>query len=182
MQKPFRKCRSCGLEALSHEDLNLFQMGRDSHYGRQNLCKKCDNARAQAEKAKDPEKWLKKKRNHAMIQKYGITSEKRANYVISVGKCEICSNGVTPETAHIDHSHGKSHIRGVLCNKCNTGLGKFGDNVDLLNKAIKYLIEKEHKMNSEFFGLENNFDLLYHGGYDAWKASIDAVKTKYPKE
>ena len=27
----------------------------------------------------------------------------------------------------------------------------------------------------------NQFDLLYHGGYDAWKAAIDAVKTQYPK-
>ena len=25
------------------------------------------------------------------------------------------------------------------------------------------------------------FDTLYHGGYDAWKASVDEVKNKYPK-
>ena len=25
------------------------------------------------------------------------------------------------------------------------------------------------------------FDLLYHGGYDAWKAAIEAVKQEYPK-
>ena len=25
------------------------------------------------------------------------------------------------------------------------------------------------------------FDLLYHGGLDAWKAAIDAVKQEYPK-
>jgi len=27
----------------------------------------------------------------------------------------------------------------------------------------------------------DQFDLLYHGGYDAWKATIDAVKQEYPK-
>lgn len=27
----------------------------------------------------------------------------------------------------------------------------------------------------------DQFDLLYHGGLDAWKAAIDAVKTRYPK-
>ena len=27
----------------------------------------------------------------------------------------------------------------------------------------------------------DQFDLLYHGGYDAWKAAIDAVKTQHPK-
>ena len=27
----------------------------------------------------------------------------------------------------------------------------------------------------------DQFDTLYHGGYDAWKASIDEVKNKFPK-
>lgn len=27
----------------------------------------------------------------------------------------------------------------------------------------------------------DQLDLMYHGGYDAWKAAIDAVKTQYPK-
>jgi hypothetical protein len=28
----------------------------------------------------------------------------------------------------------------------------------------------------------DQLDTLYHGGYDAWKATIKAVKDKYPKE
>jgi len=35
---------------------------------------------------------------------------------------------------------------------------------------------------AEYPSYADQFDLLYHGGYDAWKAAIDAVKTKYPKE
>jgi hypothetical protein len=27
----------------------------------------------------------------------------------------------------------------------------------------------------------DQFDLLYHGGFDAWKAAIDAIKQTYPK-
>jgi hypothetical protein len=27
----------------------------------------------------------------------------------------------------------------------------------------------------------DQFDTLYHGGYDAWKATIDAVKAEFPK-
>jgi uncharacterized small protein (DUF1192 family) len=27
----------------------------------------------------------------------------------------------------------------------------------------------------------DQFDLLYHGGYDAWKAAIDAIKQEHPK-
>lgn len=28
---------------------------------------------------------------------------------------------------------------------------------------------------------EDQMDLLYHGGYDGWKAAITAVKNQYPK-
>lgn len=34
---------------------------------------------------------------------------------------------------------------------------------------------------AEYPSFAEQFDLLYHGGLDAWKAAIDAVKTKYPK-
>ena len=34
---------------------------------------------------------------------------------------------------------------------------------------------------AEYPSFEDQFDLLYHGGIDAWKAAIKAVKDKYPK-
>lgn len=37
------------------------------------------------------------------------------------------------------------------------------------------------KRAAEYPSIQDQFDLLYHGGFDAWKAAIDAVKTKYPK-
>jgi hypothetical protein len=33
----------------------------------------------------------------------------------------------------------------------------------------------------EYPSFADQFDLLYHGGYDAWKTEIDKVKEKYPK-
>jgi hypothetical protein len=42
--------------------------------------------------------------------------------------------------------------------------------------------EYQHQRAREYPSYADQFDLLYHGGYDAWKAAIDAVKTKYPKE
>jgi hypothetical protein len=33
----------------------------------------------------------------------------------------------------------------------------------------------------EYPSFAEQFDLLYHGGYDAWKTEIDKVKEKYPK-
>ena len=33
----------------------------------------------------------------------------------------------------------------------------------------------------EYPSFAEQFDLLYHGGYDAWKTEIDKIKDKYPK-
>lgn len=42
--------------------------------------------------------------------------------------------------------------------------------------------EYQRQRAAEYPSFADQFDLLYHGGYEAWKASIDAIKTKYPKE
>lgn len=37
------------------------------------------------------------------------------------------------------------------------------------------------KRASEYPSIQDQLDTLYHGGYDVWKAQIEAVKNKYPK-
>lgn len=54
----------------------------------------------------------------------------------SNGICAICKNKVK---LFIDHDHINKKFRGLICHKCNTGLGMFCDNVDYLKEAIKYL-------------------------------------------
>jgi len=181
-----RKCRHCGLEAHTQADMNGFAGCKKSLYGKQNVCNKCASNYYHVMKSRNVEKILLNRRDRYFQRKYGMTIEQRAAYIEEVGKCEICSKEVTPETAHIDHSHNasKNHVRGVLCNNCNTGLGKFKDSVDMMNKAIKYLIEREHKLESQAFGIENILDAAYHdriNSTDTWMEAIQAVKNKYPK-
>ena len=45
----------------------------------------------------------------------------------------------TKNPFRLDHNHGTGEFRGFLCDSCNTGLGKFGDDPDLLARAIEYL-------------------------------------------
>jgi hypothetical protein len=68
-------------------------------------------------------------------------------YVDQSGACWICGiklakykNDDGIQTACVDHDHATGEIRGLLCRKCNVGLGHFDDSPDLLDRAIEYLL------------------------------------------
>jgi hypothetical protein len=74
--------------------------------------------------------------------KYGI-SLKEFEYLLikQDNKCAICKNSLSDQTTVIDHEHSSNKIRGILCRSCNTGLGFFGDDPEILNQAVAYLME-----------------------------------------
>jgi len=41
--------------------------------------------------------------------------------------------------------------------------------------------EYQRKRAAEYLSIVDQLDTLYHGGYDAWKATVQAIKEKYPK-
>jgi hypothetical protein len=53
------------------------------------------------------------------------------------GVCGVC--GRESDQFVVDHDHDTGQIRGVLCHKCNLGLGQFNDDHELLLKAASYL-------------------------------------------
>lgn len=62
-------------------------------------------------------------------------------------KCAICDR---PERAKgkslaLDHDHKTGKARKLLCSSCNNGLGRFGDDPELMRKGADYL-EKEMSM------------------------------------
>lgn len=60
------------------------------------------------------------------------------------GICEICKTDVPsgPKKSWcLDHDHQTGQARGILCAACNVGLGMFKDNVDILDSAMKYLLQ-----------------------------------------
>jgi hypothetical protein len=55
------------------------------------------------------------------------------------GKCAICGKVPPGRPLGMDHCHTTGRVRDLLCNHCNSGLGMFGDNSELMLKAIAYL-------------------------------------------
>ena len=51
--------------------------------------------------------------------------------------CECC--GELVKSFHCDHDHETGLFRGWLCAHCNQGIGKLGDNLAGVMKAITYL-------------------------------------------
>lgn len=75
-----------------------------------------------------------------------------------------------PQVVSVDDTDGARDAQG---NKVEIDLVAVAAWVD----PDQYKIDRA----AEYPSTADQFDLLYHGGYDAWKAAIDAVKTKYPK-
>jgi hypothetical protein len=67
------------------------------------------------------------------------------------GRCAVCDHKIkmlrqinhTARRGARDHDHSTGKPRGLLCLKCNLGLGAFGDNKDVLRSAIAYLLYHE---------------------------------------
>lgn len=52
--------------------------------------------------------------------------------------CECCKEN--PIKWVLDHDHSDDCFRGWICDRCNTGIGKLGDTLDGVIKAVNYLI------------------------------------------
>lgn len=53
--------------------------------------------------------------------------------------CAICEKPEKKKSLAIDHDHITHRTRGLLCQKCNRGLGCFEDNLTYLKKASAYI-------------------------------------------
>jgi hypothetical protein len=90
------------------------------------------------------------RRNAVLKHKYGITiADYERMLEAQGGRCDICrtddpgQNQESRYSFHVDHCHETGVVRGLLCDRCNRGLGFFFDNADRLSAAVLYLRKHE---------------------------------------
>lgn len=88
-----------------------------------------------AEKRKqDPDK----QRAYMRRWLYGLSPQDFERMVINQGNaCGVCAEQMTKP--QVDHDHDTGDVRGLLCARCNVGLGALGDTAESLERAVTYL-------------------------------------------
>lgn len=78
-----------------------------------------------------------RRRKYQLKALYNLTPEDHKKMLDEQGgRCLICGSDAE---LHVDHDHKTNVVRGLLCTKCNTGLGLFCDSPELLEAATAYL-------------------------------------------
>ncbi len=144
---------SCCKKILS---LDSFFPNKAQAGGYQSYCKDCNR-----ETAKDwyrnsnKEKTKIASRRTMLKSKYGISIEEYQEILEKQnGVCAICGLAETVisnkkggvDSLRVDHCHKTGTVRGLLCSKCNFGIGNFNDSMYLLTSATNYLLDFKQKL------------------------------------
>ena len=125
-------------------------MSKSTYY-----CKDCDSARTKEWYLNNKNRACKKSREwHAnnkdrvadkrLKRRFGI-SLKQYNELNKKqqGLCAICSKECfSGNKLAVDHCHRTGEVRGLLCRKCNQGLGLLGDTLESIKITLEYLENK----------------------------------------
>jgi len=111
-----KACSSCKEE----KPLDSYPPSSRRRNGRETICRTCINSQQRRTRKYYP----------ILVDKHGE-------------HCSICHT--TPEQTgkrlSVDHCHSTGETRGLLCDNCNHGIGKFKERPKLLLKAIWYIIK-----------------------------------------
>ena len=128
-----KRCTRCKEEKA----IEMFWNNKSMKDGLDTLCMECRKDSSNKTYTKNADLVWERQ----LLAKYGITAEDYS-YMLEQqqGGCAICfQSNPSGRRLAVDHNHDTGEVRGLLCGRCNVGLGNFGDNVDNLEAAIDYL-------------------------------------------
>ena len=123
-------CNRCN-RLLPVDNFQKNQNGKNNRTVRRPSCRDCRDLIDGSElSAKDKREWNRKKPN--MI----------------IWECPICKKRTIPGLTSkvvLDHNHKTGKPNAWICDSCNTGLGRFKDDISVMKEAIKYLEDYQNK-------------------------------------
>ena len=140
------KCEECHREYMRQWRVSNVDKVQASKKKRYENHREEDKAYTRAYYWKNREAVLSKR----LKKKYGIAQEVYNELLKNQdGRCAICGSGETVldyrtgqvRSLAVDHNHETDKVRGLLCVRCNTVIGRVGEDTSLLQAMIDYLVE-----------------------------------------
>lgn len=144
------------------KNLEFFSRDLSTSDGKRSHCKECCSSSYKNYRINNKEKraiegkeWRKNNPdaviNHNFknnLKKFGLTVEiynnmlKAQNHVCAIcEKPEMTKRNNKIKQLSVDHCHATGKVRGLLCTKCNTGIGLLREDPIIIQKAKDYLTE-----------------------------------------
>lgn len=128
-----KKCNKCS----TVKPLSAFNKNNGRGDGYQTRCREC-----QAKQKKSTYSLASEQdRVRKLLTRYGITYAQYEKMLVMQG--EKCGSCLRPfevcGTPRVDHDHVTGAVRGLLCGRCNTGIGMLGDTLEGAQGAVRYL-------------------------------------------
>jgi len=134
------RCGRCGERKLLEE---FHRRRTATSVTRVRICAACRNSQTAQWKARHRNKWWYCHTAYK-CKRYGITVEQFIAMLETQDYCcAICGRPLKRKGAAIDHDHDTGQVRGIVHSYCNLVIGNAGEDVTVLNGAIRYL--KRHK-------------------------------------
>lgn len=150
-----RVCTKCNQFKTADSFWKKSEARKDGSVALRPVCKECGITDKLNKYHTENGKERQKERSfRALMKKYGISPEvyeqERIKQEYSCYLCGEHEDKQPHKRLHVDHCHTTGKYRGLLCNKCNAGLGFFNDNIAVLQKAIEYINDNStgHRNNT----------------------------------
>lgn len=162
-------CSKCK-QKKSEEAFNVRASGRG---GLNSVCRECTKKARRQRRVFFPEKvrrevknyrenrkkipgFAKKASDNARNYRYGVSPKRYAEMLHKQkGVCAVCS--LPYPSLCVDHCHRTDEIRGLLCQRCNTGIGFLMDSPESLRAAANYLEKTQTETQSPMIKKINRF-------------------------
>ena len=128
-----KKCNNCDITKPLTDYWFSGHRRKDGSRAYRHVCKECHKQQSSSNTRK------------RVLKSYGITTQEYEKARVKQNNCcLLCGKHETTQRYGklvVDHCHATGDYRGLLCSSCNFGLGSFYDNIEVLEKAIKYVKE-----------------------------------------